>query len=232
MQFSPPLIAGTLLKRYKRFLADVVLASGEEVTAHCANPGAMLGLCAPGSQVYLSKSNNPKRKLAYSWELVRADDTWVGINTMHPNRLVQEAISDARIAQLEGYPSLRREVKYGVGSRIDFLLQGAGRRACYVEVKNVHLLRQEGLAEFPDCVTERGTKHLMELAHMVDQGHRAVMLYLIQRADAKAFSLAGDIDPVYRDTFLLARARGVEALAYGCSLSPEYIVVADEVPLV
>jgi len=222
MQFASPLIPATLVRRYKRFLADVVLSTGETITVHVANPGSMIGLAAPGARVWLSKSANAKRKLAHSWELVEVDlgtgPELVGVNTGHPNLLVAEALKAARIPELTGYTSIRREVKYGRNSRVDFLLEAQGRPACYVEIKNVHLMRAAGLAEFPDCVTARGTKHLDELAAMVAQGARAVMLFLIQIGSAQNFALARDIDPAYASAFDRARARGVEALARRCRI--------------
>ncbi len=235
MRFPTPLIRGHLIKRYKRFLADVKLESGAQVTAHCANPGSMLGLAEPGSLVWLSENNNPKRKLKFSWELLEVDlgagPTLVGINTSHPNALVAEAISAGAIGELSGYPSLRREVKYGVNSRIDILLEKDGLSHCYVEVKNVHLMRKPGLAEFPDSVTSRGKKHLVELSNMVAEGHRAVMVYLVQRGDAQEFSLARDIDPAYAQAFDAAARAGVEALAYACALTPEAIEVTMQIPV-
>jgi sugar fermentation stimulation protein A len=235
MRFPTPLIPATLVRRYKRFLADVVLSSGEELTVHVANPGAMTGLVAAGAKVWLSKSDNPKRKLAYSWELVGVDfgagPELVGINTAHPNGLVAEAIAADLIPELTGYATVRREVKYGKNSRIDLLLEAPTRPMCYVEVKNVHLMRQPGLAEFPDSVTARGAKHLDELAAMVAGGHRAVMLYLIQIGSAVRFALARDIDPTYGDAFDRARAAGVEAIARRCTLTADAIVVADSVPM-
>jgi len=194
MLFPAPLIPATLVKRYKRFLADVVLPSGETVTAHCANPGSMIGLNGPGARVWLSKSANPNRKLAYSWELIEVDlgggAECVGINTAHPNALAAEAIAAGAIPELTGYATVRREVKYGNGSRVDFLLEHPARPPCYVEIKNVHLMRRPGLAEFPDAVTKRGAKHLHELAAMVAGGARAVMLYLVQIGSARSFALA------------------------------------------
>lgn len=234
MKFPAPLIEGKLLKRYKRFLADVDLG-GETFTVHCANPGSMLGLAAPGSRVWLSKSGNPKRKLQYSWELVEVDlgagPALVGINTAHPNPLVAEAIKSGVIAELCDFSSMRREVKYGVNSRIDILLEDNRLNRCYVEIKNVHLMRGAGLAEFPDSVTARGAKHLGELARMVREGHRAVMLYLVQRGDAEEFALARDIDPAYGAAFDAARDAGVEAIAYRCALATEGIEVERRIPI-
>ena len=235
MQFPAPLIPATLIRRYKRFLADVMLPTGEAITAHVANPGAMTGLDAPGSNVWLSKSDNPKRKLPYSWELVEVDfgagTELVGVNTAHPNVLAGEAIRNNVIPDMVGYASIRREVKYGKNSRIDFLLEDDGRPPCYVEIKNVHLMRSAGLAEFPDSVTARGAKHLDELVAMVAGGARAVMLYVIQIGSSERFALARDIDPAYGAAFDRARAAGVEALAWKCAISAEEIAVAEPVTL-
>lgn len=236
MKFPSPLIKGVLLKRYKRFLADVDL-DGEVITAHCANPGSMMGLAEPGSPVWLSISDNPKRKLKYSWELLEVDlgqgPALVGINTAHPNPLVYDAIYSGTIKELAGYSSMRREVKYGVNSRIDILLEDNDLNRCYVEIKNVHLMRKSGLAEFPDSVTARGTKHLGELANMVREGHRAVMVYLIQRNDGERMALARDIDPVYGKAFDKAREAGVEImLAYRCRLFTQSIEVECSIPMI
>jgi sugar fermentation stimulation protein A len=235
MRFAAPLVPAILVKRYKRFLADVVLTSGETVTVHCANPGAMTGLNAPGARVWLSKSANAKRKLAHSWELVEVDlgtgAELVGINTAHPNALAAEAIAACMIPELAGYATVRREVKYGRNSRVDFLLEGPGRSPCYVEIKNVHLMRQPALAEFPDAVTKRGAKHLGELAEMVAAGHRAVMLFLIQIGSARSFKLARDIDFTYGQAFDAARGTGVEAIAYRCGITCEGIEVVEPVPI-
>jgi sugar fermentation stimulation protein A len=212
MRFSAPLVPGCLVRRYKRFLADCRLDGGEEVTAHVANSGSMLGLSTPGARVFLSRSTDPKRKLAWSWELVEVGGALVGINTGLPNRVVAEAIIDGRIPALAGYQILRREVAYGVRSRVDLLLEGEGRPPCYVEVKSVTLSRQAGLAEFPDAVTARGAKHLGELAAMVGAGARAVLVYLVQRGDCSAFEIAADIDPVYAAAARAAAEAGVETL--------------------
>lgn len=225
MRFPTQLVEGRLVKRYKRFLSDIELLTGDTVTAHCANPGSMLGLAEPGSRVWLSKSNNPKRKLAFSWELIEVDlgrgPALVGINTSSPNGAVAAAIERGLIPELSGYASIRREVRYGTNSRIDILLEDETRPPCYVEIKNVHLMREAGLAEFPDSVTARGAKHLGELSTMVAAGARAVMVYFVQRGDAEAFALADDIDPAYAAAFQAALASGVEALAMASSVSLE-----------
>jgi sugar fermentation stimulation protein A len=235
MRFPAPLFPAVLVRRYKRFLADVALPSGETITVHCANPGSMIGLNAPGARVWLSKSANAKRKLAHSWELIEVDlgcgIELVGINTTHPNVLAAEAIAGGFISELAGYASARREVRYGTNSRVDFLLEAPARPPCYVEIKNVHLMRQPGLAEFPDAVTKRGAKHLAELAAMVAVGHRAVMLFLIQIGSSQRFSLARDIDPGYGQAFDLARRAGVEALAHRCIVSRDGIEVAERIPI-
>jgi sugar fermentation stimulation protein A len=231
-----PLVTGRLIRRYKRFLADVLLDSGETVTAHCANPGSMLGLSAPGSRVWLSVSDDPKRKLRHSWKLIEADFGWIGpqlvsIDTAHPNRLAEEAVGQGLIPELSGYGTLRREVAYGRNSRIDLLLTGEGRPVAYVEVKNVHLMRQPGLVEFPDSVTSRGAKHLEELGDMVNAGHRAVMLFMVQM-QGERFAIAGDIDRAYRAALDRAVARGVEVLVYVCNVGVDRITVHGRIPFV
>lgn len=224
MLFPAPLVRGTLIRRYKRFMADVLLDGGEEVTAHVANSGAMLGTCAPGLEVWLSPAANPDRKLRWNWELVTVEGCLVGVNTAHPNTLAEEAIRAGRIPELAGYPGVRREVRYGRNSRIDLLLEADGRPTCFVEVKNVHLKRGDW-AEFPDAVTTRGAKHLMELRDMAAAGHRAVMLYLVQREDCRAFRPAADIDPAYAQRLNEAMRDGVEAICYTCVLSHDGIAV-------
>lgn len=236
LTFSGDLTPATLLRRYKRFLADVEFADGTIATVHVANPGAMTGLQTPGARVWLSKSTNAARKLPWSWELIEADfghgPELVGVNTMHPNPIVAAALAAGAIPELTGYATIRREVKYGTGSRIDVLLEQDGRPACYVEIKNVHLMRKPGIAEFPDSVTARGAKHLGELAAMVAAGNRAVMLFVIQIGSATTFSLARDIDPAYGRAFDKARAAGVEALAWTCKIARDGIALDRPVPIV
>lgn len=236
MRFGTPLIPATLTRRYKRFLADVTFDSGEMTTVHVANPGAMTGLDKPKSRVWLSDSKNSLRKLRYSWELVEADfgsgSELVGVNTIQPNLLAAEAIQAGLIPELRHYPAVRREVKYGSNSRADFVLEDGKRPSCYLEVKNVHLMRKPRLAEFPDCVTARGAKHLNNLAAMVEQGARAVLLFVIQIPSAERFAVARDIDSVYAAAFDRARQNGVEILAWRCSVKVSGIDVVEPVPIV
>lgn len=235
MQFPAPLVRGTLVQRYKRFLADVTLENGETVIAHCANPGSMIGLKTPGSEVWLSPNQNPKAKLDWRWELIRVDGHLVGVSTAHPNAIVAAAIEAGKVPELAGYPAQRREVPYGKNSRIDVLLEGEDRPACYVEVKNVNLRRTDGphpsAAEFPDSVTKRGAKHLDEMSDMVNAGHRAVMFYLVQREDCDHFRIADDIDPHYAESLVKARSIGVEAVCYTCRMSLEGIELSAPLPM-
>jgi sugar fermentation stimulation protein A len=232
MEFASPLKRGTLIKRYKRFLADVLLDGGPQVTAACPNTGTMLGLTTPGLKVWLSRSESLTRKYPHTLEIIEREDVgYIGINTAHPNRLVENAIQAGMVPTLQGYDSIRREVKYGSNSRIDLLLEGSGKVPCYVEVKNVTLYRQPDLAEFPDCKTERGEKHLREMTEMVRQGCRAVMVYCIQGGSPKSFTLTPDLDRAYFESFLLAQKAGVEAVALTCHVSPDKIEVAGEVPV-
>jgi len=231
MKFTDTLIPGTLIKRYKRFMADVTLDDGTVVTAHVANSGAMTGLKEEGLRVWLSPANNPNRKLQYTWELVEINGKFVGINTSHPNAIVAEAITAGQVPELTGYEALKREVKYGKNSRIDIELKSTEKPRCLVEIKNVHLLRNGTLAEFPDAVTARGAKHLEELGDAAENGDRAVMFYLVQRMDCDKFTLASDIDPTYVDAFHKARARGVEVLCYTCKISRDGIVLDQPMPM-
>lgn len=236
MRFSEPLLEGRLIERYKRFLADVLLADGSVVTAHCANPGAMLGLKEPGSRVLLSRASNPKRKLAYNWELVEVaagggPRQLVGINTSRPNALVAEALAGNRLGPFIGYERIRPEVKYGRNSRVDFLLEKDGAPPCYLEVKNCHLMREPGFAEFPDCIAARSAKHLYELADMAQAGARAALVYVIQM-DAQRFDVARDIDAAYDKAFRHALAAGVESYAYVCRVGAEGVEIERPVPIV
>jgi len=228
MRFATPLIPATLIKRYKRFLADCRLEDGREVTAHCANPGSMMGLAEPGMRIWLEPNDDPKKKLKFGWRLVEhGSGDFTGVDTSVPNRALKAALEAGQIAALADYSTVRAEVKYGQNSRIDFLLTGEGLPDCYVEVKSVTLSRQPGLAEFPDSVTARGAKHLRELGDMAAAGHRAVMLYLVQRTDCDRFALAGDIDPTYAAAFEEARGRGVERLVIGTRITPEGVDVGQ-----
>jgi sugar fermentation stimulation protein A len=229
VRFAYPLLRGTLFRRYKRFLADVALEDGQLVTAHCPNSGSMLSVAVPGAEVWLSPAPGPRRKLAFTWELIRLGRTLVGINTSRPNVLAAEAIAAGAIAELAGYESIRREVRLGASARIDLLLEAEGRPKCFVEVKNVTLQRpsRPGLLEFPDCVTARGVKHLVELAAAVASGHRAAMLFIAQRGDGDLFAVAHDIDPGYAAALASASAAGVEVLCYRCAVGLDEIRVSD-----
>jgi sugar fermentation stimulation protein A len=220
LRLPTPLIFGTFLKRYKRFFVDVLLDDGTEVVAHCPNPGAMLGVLESGNRVALTHNNNPARKLSYTWQLVEAEGTWIGVNTHLTNKIVAAALEQKLISEVSEYSVTQREVKYGTNSRIDFLLTGEELPPCYLEVKNVHLKRNN-VAQFPDCVTERGAKHMSELASMRQQGMRCVVLYVVQRNDVKEFSLAADIDPAYAKASEFAKASGVEMLAFACKIDIE-----------
>jgi len=230
MEFATPLVPARLIRRYKRFLADVRLADGREVTAHCANPGSMMGLAEPGMKLWLEPNDDPKKKLRYGWRLVDHENGhFTGVDTSIPNRALKAALLAHEVPGLPAYDLVRPEVKYGENSRIDFLLSGPGPDT-YVEVKSVTLARQPGLAEFPDSVTARGARHLAELARMVALGHRAVMFYLVQRTDCTAVTLASDIDPAYRCAFDLAAKAGVTVLAQACKIDPTAITLGDPIP--
>ncbi|MEM6896105.1 MAG: DNA/RNA nuclease SfsA [Pseudomonadota bacterium] len=232
MRFQTPLVKGRLLRRYKRFLADVALESGEEVTAHCPNPGSMMGLREPGLRVWVEPNDDPRKKLNYAWRVCQlADGTMVGIDTAVPNRVAKEALDARQVPALAAYRSVRPEVAYGTRSRVDFLLTEPGLPDAYVEIKNVHLLRQDDWAEFPDCVTERGTKHLRELMEVKAQGARAVMLYVIQHEGCARFRIAEDLDPAYAAAFEEARAAGVEMLARRCHVTLTGITLGPAIPI-
>lgn len=230
MRFQTELVPATLIRRYKRFLADCRLEDGREVTAHCANPGSMMGLAEPGLRIWLEPNNDPKKKLKFGWRLVEhADGHFTGVDTGVPNKALREALEAGQIAPLAAYTEVRPEQKYGESSRIDFLLRGAGLPDAYIEVKSVTLSRQPGLAEFPDSVTARGAKHLDELARVVQRGHRAAMLYLVQRTDCTRFALASDIDPTYANAYAQASRAGVETLCYDTHITPSGVAVCAPV---
>ena len=218
MQIEQPTTEGKLIKRYKRFLADIELADGEVITAHCPNTGSLKGCVPEGARAVLRDSQNPKRKLRWTFQTVEVDGTWVNVDTGLPNALVAEAIEAGKIPELAGYDSLRREVKYGENSRIDILLERGDER-CYVEVKSTTLV-QDGVARFPDAVTERGRKHLEELERMVEQGHRAVIFFCVSRGDVQSFEPAEDINPKYAEVLRRVCPAGVEALAYSTRVGP------------
>ncbi|MEN8244093.1 MAG: DNA/RNA nuclease SfsA [Thermodesulfobacteriota bacterium] len=225
----PKLYRGTLVKRYKRFLADVQLDNGSLVTAHCPNSGTMRACSAPGRPVYLSFHDNPKRKLKYTWELIHMPDSLVGVNTLVPNRLVKQAVEDGQVKALKGYDRVRAEVKTSDGSRLDLMLEKDGKSDCFVEIKNCTLV--EGcVARFPDAVTARGRKHLVELQRLVSEGNRGVMFFLIQRMDADSFSPADDIDPVYGQELRKAHQNGVDILVYDVSIDLTNIQLSRQIP--
>lgn len=231
MRFPTPLVPARLIRRYKRFLADVILDDGREVTAHCANPGSMMGLAEEGMKIWLEPNDDPKKKLKFGWRLVDHENGhFTGVDTSVPNRALKAALMAGEVPGLEA-PEVRPEVKYGEKSRIDFLLSGAGPD-CFVEVKSVTLCRQPGLAEFPDSVTARGLKHLGELTKIVEGGQRAVMLYLVQRTDCDRVSIAADIDPAYAAGLTQAVAAGVEILCFDCTITPEAVEVGKALPFV
>lgn len=230
MDFSPALKRGVLVKRYKRFLADVILDSGEEITAHCVNTGAMLGIKNPGTPVYLSYNPSPTRKLAYTYEIAEVEDTLVGTNTAHPNKLIYEALQNQKLKPFKAYHNVKREAKINAQTRLDFLLKEEGLPDCYIEVKNVHYKDGE-IARFPDSVTTRGAKHMMELLELRNQGFRCAVVYVVQRNDCEMFSLASKIDPDYAKATLEAHRGGVEIYAYSCNLTPNSITLSQLLPL-
>ncbi|MBR7890087.1 DNA/RNA nuclease SfsA [Marinomonas sp. A79] len=232
MEFPTELIEGRLIKRYKRFLADIELPTGEVIVAHCPNTGSMKRCQQENARVWVSKSNNPKRKLAYTWELVEVDEQYLAcINTGYPNKLVGETIANGVVSELIGYAEQKAEVKYGEKSRIDWLLIDDEGRKCYVEVKNVTLLEEDGLGYFPDAVTERGRKHLFELANMVEEGHRAVMFFCVSHTGIESVTPAMHIDSKYAQVFIEAVKRGVEVIAYKVDINSQGMWVTHAIPV-
>ncbi|MEL6428755.1 MAG: DNA/RNA nuclease SfsA [Planctomycetota bacterium] len=231
MQITQPVAIGRFIKRYKRFLTDVELDGGEIVTVHCPNTGSMKGCLVEGARVAIRDSQDPKRKLQHTLQTIEVDGTWVNVDTGLPNALAYEALAAGAIESLAGYDKVRREVKYGTGSRIDVLLENEadGARA-YVEVKNTTLVEGD-VAKFPDAVTTRGLKHLEELGRVVEEGHRGVMLYCVSRSDAKSFAPADEIDPDYGKALRRVAAAGVELLAYTTKVTPTSFEFGDALPI-
>jgi len=227
MKFETPLIHGRLLKRYKRFLADVQLDDGTVVIAHCTNSGSMKSCIEENAEVYLSPAKDPKRKTKFTWEMIKINGDWVGVNTSHPNLIAFEAIKNGHIPQLKGYDHVVREVKTG-NSRIDVMAQNANE-TCFIEVKNV-TMKEGNYALFPDSVTTRGKKHLDELITLKKEGIRAVMLYIIQRTDVDTFGPAKAIDPNYAQTLKTALEQGVEVIPLMVKVTPQEISILKEVP--
>lgn len=232
MLFQTPLVPARLLRRYKRFLADAVLEDGREITAHCANPGSMAGLAEAGTRIWLEPNDDPRKKLKFSWRLVdHGNGHFTGVDTGIPNQLIKAALSKKSLPGLTGYDEMRSEVRYGKDSRIDFWLGTSGGPDTFVEVKSVTLCREPGLAEFPDSITARGAKHLAALAEIAREGHRAVMLYVVQRTDCHRARLASDIDPAYAEAAREARAQGVVSMALACRLSPTGVKLGAALPI-
>lgn len=227
MKNENPYYFGTLIKRYKRFMADIKLESGQIITAHCPNSGSMKTCTEPGWKVMVSDSQNPKRKLQFTWEMVHNGKCWIGINTQLSNKIVKEAIELKQIPELAGYGEIKTEKKYGQNSRIDIFLENVFGQ-CYVEVKNVSLV-MDNYYQFPDSVTERGLKHLSELVEMKKQGKRAVMFYLIQRNDAQVFKPCNDIDPKYADRLKKVYEQGVEILPYIAKVTPGETTISHKI---
>lgn len=228
MQFDTPLIHGTLIKRYKRFLADVKLDNNQIITAHCPNTGTMLSCSTPGSNVCLSTSDNPKRKYPHTLEMIEDNGTWVGVNTSRTNKLVIEAIEDGRVFEFTDIDSIKGEIKTSEGSRLDLLIK-KGKKRSYVEIKNCSLAI-DGCAMFPDAVTVRGTKHLKELIRLKKESFKSYIFFLVQRMDADRFTPATHIDTIYAKTLKQAAQAGVQILVYQAEVSPEAIQVVRSLP--
>ena len=225
----PPLISATLVQRYKRFLADVRLENGELITAHCPNTGSMKQCSQPGRPIYLSRHQNPRRKYEHTWELIHMSQSLVGINTQATNLIVREALQARQVDLLKDYDRVQAEVKIANNTRIDFMLSGANRENCYLEVKNCTLV-QEGQALFPDAITQRGQRHLQELIALSQAGYQAAIFFLVQRSDACSFSPAQDIDPVYSQLLRQAREENVHIMAYDVDISMQSISIRNELP--
>ncbi len=231
MRFDPPLVHGTLIKRYKRFLADIQLSDGSTVVAHCPNPGSMKTCAEPGWGVLISPATNPSRKLKWTLEVIDASGTHIMVNTARPNRIVKEAIELDQIAELKGYQTIRTEVKYGENSRIDLLLENSGSPSCFVEIKNVTMLAEGRTAAFPDSVSKRAAKHMNELAAMAQEGHRAVVFFLVSRTNVDQIRPADEIDAAYGKALRAAIDMGVEVLAYQLDFTHDAVTVGKRLPI-
>jgi len=227
MQFKERLLQGTLIKRYKRFLVDIKYQN-KTITVHCPNSGSMMGLLKPGNKVWFSQSNNPKRKLKYTLQIIEVDNKKVGINTHLTNKIIMESLEEKKINFLSKFINIKSEVKFSNNTRFDFLLTN-NKEKCFLEVKNVTLMRQKGIAEFPDAVTSRGTKHLNELINAKKKGYQSFILYLIQRDDCRSFKIADDIDHEYKIAFEKAKNNGVKILCYNCKLNNEEILLNKKI---
>lgn len=231
MRFATPLVPARLIRRYKRFLADARLEDGTEVTAHCANPGSMMGLAAPGTRIWLEPNDDPTHKLHFGWRLVDHENGhFTGVDTGLPNRVVKQALQSGGLPGLSGHDAVQAEVRYGRNSRVDFLLAGPGEARTFVEVKSVTLSRTPGLAEFPDSVTARGAKHLHDLSEVVGAGDRAVLLFLVQRTDCSAVTVAADLDPAYAAAMRSAQRAGVQVMALACRIDPTGLAIGAPLP--
>lgn len=230
MRLDRPLLEGRFLRRYQRFFVDVELPSGEVLVAHCPNTGSLKGCLTVGARVWLRDSQDPARKLRYTWQAIEANQTWVNVDTGLPNQALRSAVEAAEVPELRGYARLRSEVKYGQNSRIDLLLEDDARPPCYIEIKNT-TLAENGLARFPDAVTSRGKKHLEELVEVVRNGARAVQFFFVSRADVESFRPADDIDPAYGAALRQAAKSGVELLAYRTRLSPTALELDQRLPI-
>ncbi|MCY4302691.1 MAG: DNA/RNA nuclease SfsA [Aestuariivita sp.] len=230
MRFQTQLVPATLERRYKRFLADCTLDNKKRITAHCPNPGSMMGLADPGSKIWLEPNNNPKKKLKYGWRIVDHENGhYTGIDTSLPNHVIKDALADRSIPSFTSYDIIRPEVPFGDQSRIDFLLTAEGLPDTFIEVKSVTLSRIDTLAEFPDSVTKRGTRHLYELKKISERGHRAVLLFLVQRTDCSQLKIADDIDPDYAEAITTAQRAGVEVLSLSAHITPVGIEIGDSI---
>jgi len=227
MKFKNKLLQGTLIKRYKRFFIDIKYQN-KRIIAHCPNSGSMMGLLKEGNQVWFSKTDDPKRKLKYTLQIVSINKSLVGTNTHLTNKIVLEALKNKKIEDLNKFNNIKTEVKFSDNTRFDFLITNK-KEKCYLEVKNVTLVRKKGIAEFPDSITSRGTKHLIELINAKKKGYKAYILYLIQRDDCKNFKIASDIDKIYKNSFDMALKSGVKMLCYDCKLNNEEIIINNQI---